>query len=318
MLLVCGAIFALGFLILNYMAYRQVWAMTHFVRKDASRTAPPEALSKAAKLKILFTGVTIPRPENTKTPADFNLTFSTHRFNGALGTKLEAWQVPHETAKGIFILFHGYASCKESMLPVAGALHEMGYECWLVDFHGSGGSSGDTTSIAWHEAEDVAASFQFVKKQAGESKVFLMGASLGAAAILRSIAVQHIEPDGVILECPFHNLLGTTANRFRTMHLPAFPLAHLLVFWGGHQFDFNGFSHNPAEYARAVRCPVLLMNGDSDARVTRADIQAVRDGLSAPTSFHIFNQTGHESYLQKNPTEWKQTVHEWWQTMQRP
>jgi alpha-beta hydrolase superfamily lysophospholipase len=307
-LIIGGLALLISFLLLNVMAYRQVWAMTHFVRQNKARTEPPEQLSKWGKVKVLFTGVTIPRPENTRSPKDFGLAFETAKFTGAKGLELEAWRIPHETARTVVVLFHGYASTKDSQLETAAALHEMGCECWLVDFHGSGGSAGDTTSIGWDEGTDVAASFRFVKERASGRKVVLLGSSLGAASILRAVAQEGVQPDGLILECPFNRLLETTGNRFRAMHLPAFPLAHLLVFWGGRQFGFDGFAHNPAEYARAVHCPTLLMNGDSDARVTRANIQAVRDDLPQDSTFHIFADTGHESYLKKHPEEWCEVV----------
>jgi uncharacterized protein len=308
--IIFGILFLLGFILLNVMAYRQVWAMTHFER-SGERTAPPEKLSGFSKLKVLFTGVTIPRPENRQTPGDFGLEFETYRFAGAKGLELEAWRIPQESARVVVVLFHGYASAKDSQLETAAALHQMGYECWLVDFHGSGGSAGETTSIGWDEGADVAASFQFVKGKATGRKVILLGSSLGAAAILQAVAHEGVQADGLILECPFNSLLETTGNRFRTMKLPAFPLAHLLVFWGGRQFGFDGFAHNPEEYARSVRCPVLLMNGDHDPRVTPANVEEIRKNLPEHPEFYLFADTGHESYLKKHPEEWRRLVGEW-------
>lgn len=310
--LIIGILFLLGFALLNLMAYRQVWAMTHFERAG-QRTAPPEELSGARKLMVLFTGVTIPRPENRQTPKSLGLEFEIHRFSGAKGLELEAWRLPHESARLVIVLFHGYASAKDSQLETAVALHQMGHECWLVDFHGSGGSAGDTTSIGWDEGTDVAASFQFVKGKDAGRKVILMGSSLGAAAILRAVAHEGVQPDGLILECPFNSLLETTKNRFRAMKLPAFPLANLLVFWGGRQFGFDGFAHNPRDYARKVNCPVLLMNGDNDPRVTPANIEEIRRNLPQNPEFYLFTDTGHESYLKKHPELWRELVGSWLQ-----
>lgn len=304
-----GLLLLAGFILLNVMAYRQVWAMTHFVRSGSGeRTEPPEKLSSLGKVKVLFTGVSIPRPENQRTPMDLGLAFETHHFAGAKGLELEAWQIPHVTAKTVVVLFHGYAAAKDSQLETAKALNELGYECWLVDFHGNGGSAGDTTSIGWDESKGVAASFRFVKERAAGKKIVLLGSSLGAVAILRAVAHEGVAPDGLILECPFNSLLTTTGNRFRAMKLPAFPLAHLLVFWGGKQHGFDGFTHNPAEYAKAVKCPTLLLIGDTDARVTLANIEEVRENLPKDSKFHVFRDTGHESYLKKWPEEWKGLV----------
>ncbi len=77
-----------------------------------------------------------------------------------------------------------------------------------------------------------------------------------------------MQPAALVLESPFDALLSTVVNRFALMGLPAFPFAHLLVFWGGVQQGFNGFRHYPADYATEVRCAVLLLDGANDTRVT--------------------------------------------------
>jgi len=107
----------------------------------------------------------------------------------------------------------------------------------------------------------------------------------------------------------------TTCNRFRAMKLPAFPLAHLLVFWGGRQFEFDGFAHNPEDYARKVSCPVLLMNGDHDPRVTPANIGKIRENLPEHPEFFLFVDTGHESYLKKHPNKWRELTGEFLQRL---
>ena len=52
------------------------------------------------------------------------------------------------------------------------------------------------------------------------------------------------------------------------MHVPCFPMAYLLVFWGGTINGFNAFNHNPQNYASQVKCPVLLMYGLKDDKVS--------------------------------------------------
>lgn len=303
-ILISLLVLGLGFVLLNAVAYRHAWKMTHFVAAE-TRTEPPESLTTTGKIKVLLTGVSIPRPQNKLTPEYFGLGYKTHKLKVDTNATIEAWQIFAGDRKGSVILFPGYAAAKDSLLEPALYFHKQGYDCWLVDFRGCGGSSGDWTSIGWYEAEDVAAVYKFAKAQSPAEHIVLYGASLGAASILRAVARENIQPDGLILECPFNRLLDTAGNRFRAMKLPAFPLANLLVFWGGRQLGFNGFTHNPAEYAKSVHCPTLLMNGDSDTRVTPANSEAIRRNLPVNTQFHLFKNTGHESYLRKHPAEWE-------------
>ncbi|MBI3881895.1 MAG: alpha/beta fold hydrolase [Verrucomicrobia bacterium] len=296
-----------GVMVLNVVAFLHARAMTHFQR-GGSRTANAEALSAAGKLKVLVTGVTMPRPVNRNSPADFGLPFETIKVKGARGSELEVWRIRVANSRGIVLLFHGYTGSKDALLPVAREFLALGFEPWLVDFHGSGGSTGNTTSIGWHEAEDVANVFARAQAEVLPRRTVVFGSSMGAAAALRAVHAHGIRPAALILECPFNRMLDTAADRFALMKLPAFPFAHCLVFWGGVQQGFNAFAHNPEDYARSVRCPTLLMQGGRDGRVTLPQARSIATNLRTNCTLKIFPELGHESYLAANPGEWRKEV----------
>jgi pimeloyl-ACP methyl ester carboxylesterase len=138
--------------------------------------------------------------------------------------------------------------------------------------------------------------------------VALFGTSMGAAAILRAVAGADVRPDALVLECPFDRLLSTVANRCGSMHVPRFPTAELLVFWGGVQCGFNGFRHNPVDYARAVRCPALVLQGAADVRVTRGQATAIYEALPGDKQIATVEAAGHESFVSVNPDFWARCV----------
>jgi uncharacterized protein len=230
----------------NAVAFMQARAMTHFV-DGGERTLPPEQLGLAAKIKVLFTGVRVPRPADTKTPADISLDFQTVRFGGASGGDCEAWYVPAANARRICIEFPGYVASKSSLLLPTEAFHNMGLDVLMVDFRGTGGSMGDRTTLGYDEAEDVAAAVDFARRRSPGEPVILYGQSMGGAAILRAVGELGVNPSAIIIESVFDRLLSTAQNRFHSMGLPAFPLAQLLVFWGGAQIGHSGFQLNPAD-----------------------------------------------------------------------
>ncbi len=293
--------------VVNLLAYRHAHAMLHFAQAG-ERTRPPEALSRWQKLKILLNGVTIPKPQNLTTPANFNLPFETHYMKVAKNITLEAWYIPHPRPKGIVVMFHGYAAAKSSLLPEAQTWRELGYAAFLVDFRGSGGSSGNTTGIGYTEADDVAAAVEYVRPISAEYPLILYGQSMGGAAILRATAIYRITVDALIIEAVFDKMLSTVQYRFAAMGWPAFPAAPLLIFWGGIHMGYNGFHHNPLEYAAAVSCPTLLLHGADDPRATLAQAQAVFQNLGGPKQFEIFAGVKHESYLAARPEQWKRVV----------
>jgi alpha-beta hydrolase superfamily lysophospholipase len=281
--------------------------MTHFATAG-TKTAAPQSLSLLAKVGTLLTGVTVPRPTAAgKSPADLGLAFETHRLGGN-GVELEAWHVPHRQARGLVLLFHGYAACKAALLPQARAFHDIGFAVFLVDFRGGGGSSGSVTTIGVAEAEDVALAYAHARRLCPRRPLILYGQSMGAAAVLRAIAVHDVRPTAVVLESTFDRLLTTVCNRFTAMGLPTFPGARLLVFWGGVQHGFNGFAHNPVDYARAVRCPALLLYGTDDPWVSAAEQESIRDNLGGAVRLEVFPGAGHEELLSRQPERWRRVV----------
>lgn len=90
--------------------------------------------------------------------------------------------------------------------------------------------------------------------------------------------------------------------------LSAFPSAELLTFWGGCQFGFNGFAHNPVEYAASLRCPALFLHGEDDPRATLAEGRRVFDAVPGPKRFVTFDGVGHDSYVARHPEAWRAAV----------
>lgn len=300
-----GAVLVCLFVALNVVALH-ARAMTHFV-DEGRRTPRPEALSAWQKAWIMLAGVRIPRPRNCATPASLGLPFEAYRLPTA-GGELEAWYIRCPHPRGLVVLLHGYAGCKADLLAEAEVFHQQQLAALLLDFRGSGGSSGRDTTVGVREADDVAAACAYAGATWRDLPLVLYGQSMGSAAAMRAVARGMVNPRAMILESPFDRLCTTVGNRFRSMGLPAWPGAPLLVFWGGLQCGFNGFAHNPSEYARHVRAPVLLLHGGRDLRVTRAAMTAIYEALAGPRRLVIFPEAGHESFLAADPPRWKESV----------
>jgi pimeloyl-ACP methyl ester carboxylesterase len=131
---------------------------------------------------------------------------------------------------------------------------------------------------------------------------------MGAAAILKAVGDRHLQPEAIVLEMPFDSLLRTVRQRFTSMSLPAFPAAELLLFWGGWQQGFNAFQYSPADDARGVRSPTLLMNGDRDPWVTVEEAERIFANLEGPKRLKIFHGLKHQSFLNARRENWKDTV----------
>lgn len=289
------------FLLLNAAAMIHAYKFTHFTdgREDKTRI---ERLSLPDKLIMAFTGVSNPKPKNNRIPAG---RYEVVKLKS--NVMLEAWYRQAEQAKGTVILFHGYTGEKSGMIDKSDEFLKMGYNTLLVDFMGAGNSQGNAVTIGYREAENVKTCFDYIKNT-GEQNICLFGTSMGAVAILKAISNGDVQPNSVILECPYGSMVETVEARFKMVHIPAFPMAYLLVFWGGIENGFWGFSFNPGEYAKDVKCPALLLYGAKDDRVSMQETERIFKNLGGYKQLKVYKNAGHENYLVKYKNEWVQNV----------
>jgi dipeptidyl aminopeptidase/acylaminoacyl peptidase len=296
----------------NVVAFMQARAMTRFT-EGGERTARPEQLSSLETAAVFISGVNVPRPQNTRTPAAFDLPFETYRFTSENGATIEAWYVAGKDERMIVALFHGYAASKSTLLAAARVFHELGYGTLLVDFYGSGGSSGTDTSLGVEEAHDVAAAMNFIRQKWPGRKVVLYGISMGGAAVLRAVATEAINPDAIIVESTFDTLLNTARSRFHATGLPGTPFSELLIFWGSLQRGSNFFAHNPVDYARSVNCPALILHGEKDERAPLEQARSIAQAAGDKAHLIIYSGVPHMPIVDARPAEWRRDVSEFLQ-----
>lgn len=299
---------AIIFVLMNAIAYFHAYKFTHFSYDNVVKTEEPGKLSTINKIKTLFFGIDNPRPVNKRTPIQ---KFETLKLQS--NKAIECWSIKIDSAKGTVILFHGYGAQKSSLLDKSDEFIKQGYNTLLVDFMGSGGSEGNQTTIGFKEAEEVKTTFDYLT-QNGEGKIYLFGTSLGAVAILKAINDYQLNPQGIIIECPFGSMYQTTCARFHSMKIPSFPMAALLDFWGGVQNDFWVFGHNPTAYAKSVRCPTLLLYGENDEKVSRKEIDEIYSNLNCRKELKTYPLAGHENYLTRYKQQWIQDIVTFMQT----
>jgi len=296
------------FLLLNVVSYLHAYKFTHFIERGI-RTYSPESLSAYEKIKTLFTGVSLPKPVNTRTPNDYHYAYTTVTILSEQQIETIAWEIIVPNAQRQIILFHGYSSNKGDLLPIAHIFLQHQTNVVLVDFPGHGDSPYNWTTLGDREADVVNAVYTHYQQRSPYVPI-LFGTSLGASAILVAVHRYHIAPNGLILEMPYGSLYHTTKNRFRVMGFPVtFRFAELLVFWGSVQCGYNAFTLNPVEYAREVAVPILLLGGENDQRVPPAMLQEVYHNISSKKkTLTVFHGVGHQSLFQADPQEYQQNI----------
>jgi alpha-beta hydrolase superfamily lysophospholipase len=291
------------FVVLNVIVLFHAYKFTHFYEPGEIVVKKQSAKTGWDISREILLGANFAKQQNTAPGNGYSISYLTT----ADGLKLEAWEknIPHP--KGTVAIFHGHGSKKSSMLQEAGVFSALGYNTLLLDFRAHGGSGGNTCTIGFDEAEDIKLAYQHLAAK-GEKNIILFGASLGAATITKAIKDYGLTPSKVILDMPFASLSEAVRGRLKIMHVPAEPLGTLLTFWGGTTHGFWAFNHNPYEYARAIKCPVLLQRGSKDARVTQEETEKIFSNISGPKRMVIYQNSAHESLCKKEPEKWTNEV----------
>ena len=292
-----------AFFLMNIIAAFHAYKFTHFATAQLAKTKSPKDLGILGKVQALLFGINNPRPTNNIAP---NMPFETVYLESS--EKIECWHVKIPNSKGTVAIFHGFSGNKGSMLDKSDAFNALGYSTFLVDFIGTGGSEGSQTTIGFKEGQDVKVVIDYLRQQQKEQNVIVFGTSMGAAAILKAAQTFDIQPNAAILECPFGTMYKTVCARFDHMNVPPFPMAGLLVFWGGIENGFWAFSHNPQDYAKAVHFPMLLLYGEKDIEVSREETDALFQNLGGVKVLKTYPEAGHENYLTHYSKEWTSDV----------
>ncbi|WP_163357453.1 alpha/beta fold hydrolase [Dysgonomonas sp. 25] len=291
------------FILCNAIIALQCYSISHF-NTEMQAVITPTALDtiNSNRIKALFLGIDVPKPKTarqTKTDEVWQIPVGEKDY-------LEAWLVKTTTGrKGIVALFHGFMNEKSMMLREAFAYKRMGYDVLLVDFIGSGGSSGNQCTIGYYEAENVKSVYDYLKNRNADDNIFLGGFSMGAVAIIKAQHDYEMDVSGIIIEAPFGRLEETIAARADIVGIPATPASQFVTFWFGAVNGFNAFAFNPEEDIQTITVPTLLLFGGKDQYISPEEAQRIYDNSGSSTKqIHIFPHARHHTYMNSYRKEW--------------
>ncbi len=297
----------LGLLVaFNIIAWRHARFFFEYV-PEGVRTPPPERLSAWQKAALLVKGVYLTKPAAHDTPASRGMPYEEITAPGRDGLTLAAWRIPSADSRTTVLLFHGYNSEKSGLLPEAHLFFQLGFSVVMVDFPGAGASPGYRTSLGIFEAEDVAVVLRWARERFPDQQIVLYGHSMGAAAVMRSIALNGARPDAVVIESVFDSLLRAIRFRFALLHVPSWPAAETLLFWGSVQLGANGFAHQPVRYAEAIDVPALVVHGRFDSRADWRAAEEIHRRLAGEKALLLVD-AGHGNPALADVNAWQEKV----------
>ncbi len=293
------------FVLVNILLAFHAWKFTHFY-DDPALLAPKTKTVLDVTKSILF-GDKVPKSIIKVKP---DTAYETIHIKLDNNLDVEGWvfrqpkpDSNNATAKGTMIMFHGHGSQKGAILPEAIAIYKMGYNVLMVDFRSHGNSQGSQCTVGIKETEEVEKAYAWVTKNL-PGKINLYGISLGAATIVRAVSEHNLKPEKMILEMPFGSLKEATEGKLRLMKLPQ-SLSTLLCFWGGTLNGVWAFNHKTTQFAKDIKCPILLQWGRNDPRVNQTETDGIFKNLATTNKkLVVYEQSAHESLIVKEGAKW--------------
>ncbi|MDB6140956.1 MAG: hypothetical protein JWO94_4028, partial [Verrucomicrobiaceae bacterium] len=165
------------------------------------------AMKKFRKVFIVFIGIVITilaaawftassliRPSNhAVNPPPANLPCTVVSFTSGSGATIQGWYMPLAGAHKAALLLHPSGGDRTSMLSYARFLRPAGFACLTIDFRAHGESTGAERTFGWQESKDAISAVAWLRHTIPDTKVIVIGTSLGGAAALLAKGDLHAD-----------------------------------------------------------------------------------------------------------------------------
>jgi alpha/beta superfamily hydrolase len=245
------------------------------------------------------------------TPAQLGLAVEDVRIAGPRGG-LAAWYLP-ATNGCTLICCHGIHDNRGQWLEQVARLHERGgYGALLFDFAGHGHSEGGLVTYGPRERDDVAAIVEWLRARGDVNMagLVIMGYSLGAIAATLS-AASLPELRALVIESGFADLEHDIAELFtRFTHLPGFPFANLVVWWGQRLAGVRLSDIRPALVIGEIspRATLIISDLNDELADEPYDGERLYAAAGEPKELWQLADVGHVQGFVERPDEWMARV----------
>ncbi len=218
-----------------------------------------------------------PKVVSAVNPQNFGLNYEEVSLITSDGLTLAGWFIPRPkpaTAKTL-ILLHGYPADKGNILPALAFLNKT-YNLLLFDFRYLGKSQGKYSTVGAKEKEDLKAALRFLLNR-GIKEVGVWGLSLGGAVALMT-APEAPEIKAIVAEASYARLDRLTPELY-PLPLLKKPLGWLTALWAKLFLGLNLSSISPAESAKLLTIPVLIIHSQADQIIPFSHARLLQEAL---------------------------------------
>lgn len=246
---------------------------------------------------LFLRNTVLPRLPIVQTPEQLGLPARTVEFEATDGLRLEGWLIPADSERPWLLLCHGVGSNRSDLLDIAAGLHEDGFNLFLFDFRGHGGSAGRVTSFGWTEQQDLEGALAFLGSQPDlpARPYGIYGISMGGAVALM-VAARDERLGAVAVDSPYPSLEETIGRHLRLLYpwAPKIPFLWMILATYRLRFGVWPARVSPEHaVARLSPRPVLLINGAQDPRMPPDGIRRIHGRVGEPKELWLIEGAGH-------------------------
>ena len=228
-------------------------------------------------------------------------------FNSASGAMLKGWLLMGEVGKGVVILMHGVRGNRLQTLERARWLNRQGYTTLLFDFQAHGESGGQQITFGYLESCDAQAAVQFARQRFPQTKLGVIGISLGGAAAV--LAEPPLPIDALVLEMVYPDIHRAIANRLaRYLGGWARALTPLLEAQLKPRLGVGVEALRPIAHIADLAVPKLFIVGEYDRHTLLSESQEFFEAARMPKEFWVVPGAQHEDLYQVAQAEYERRV----------
>ena len=217
------------------------------------------------------------------------------RLQAADGVPIEGSYWPGATSEGpAVLLLHGINTNRNLFRRHAVWLNGLGYGVLAIDLRGHGGSGAVGRTFGWHEARDAAAAFAFLKREAPDRKIGVIGISLGGAAALLG-EEGPLPAEAMVLHAVYPDIRKAILNRLgRSGSTILASLSEPLLSYQSYgRYGVPPERIAPIAGIRRYRGTVLVVGGAEDFATTVEDSRALHAAAAGPKALWLVEGADH-------------------------
>ncbi len=214
------------------------------------------------------------------------------------------------------IICHGYTSAPGGMARYAREFYNKGYNLIMpyMRGHEKGVKAKNVVcySFGWLDRLDLVAWINYAVKADPESKIVLLGESMGAATVM--MAVGEDIPGNVVCaieDCGFTSIWDEFSHQIGEMfHLPIFPFLHVSQLCVKRHQDLDFKKASSIEALKRSKTPMLFVHGEADDFVPFEMVHKCYEAFDGEKDMLTIPGAGHAYAVNADPVKYWEKVWE--------